>query len=141
MNVSKFIATLIVKNHNNGSFTSKDDAFMRDRIYPRVSNVIELAKAGRISILCEDDRFIAIDIMDNNFKPIVIYKKNVHCDKLGDFFFGLQRTKNVTAYLSFFRHINEDQFLEIIMSDGSASVSIVHGTAKKKVRDAIYCEI
>ena len=138
MNVSKFIATLIVKNHNNGVLTSKEDAILRDRMYASISKAIEIAKEGRIRVEKTDEKFIVTDLL-GELKQLVIYKKHIHCDTLGDFFFGLQRTTNVNGYLSYFRYVNEDHFLEIVLLDGSASVKVV-SSVKNKARNTIYAE-
>ena len=138
MNVSKFIAALIVKNHNNGSF-NREDANLRDKIYFRVSKAIDLAKDFRLNITVLEDRFIINDFFEEiDFKPIVIYKKNVYDSNLADFFFGLKRTNNVNSYLSYFRHCHEDKYLQVIEHSNSVEVSIVN-RSKAVTHGNCYC--
>ena len=64
MNISKFIATLVVKNHNGGSFGLKDTC-VRDSMYKRISSAIELSKNYCLRIVNKDDRFVIEDLLDD----------------------------------------------------------------------------
>lgn len=145
MNVSKFIATLVVKNHNNGIF-NQQDAIIRDRMYNRITAAIELAKEHHLEIEALEDRFVVkADPISGimTFKDISIYKKHLHCQELADFFFGMKRSRNAIAFVSWFKHQNEDKFLYLVESNGAIGCGIASATQKRKasIKGATYHEI
>lgn len=136
MNINKFIATSIVKNHNDGIFLPKDAA-IRDKMYFRVGQLINLAKEYHLEVISEDDCFIVQGnclVTDKTIKPLKIYKKKDSCGVVADFFFGLCRTANVIKYLSWFKHTHEDKFLYMIKCNNSTCTGIVSASQRNSIK-------
>jgi hypothetical protein len=133
MNVIKYITTMLVKNYNNSTKFTENDALLRDRMYGRVSKAIDLAKTLSLDIEVTREGWKVCDILnpdgEGKFKHITISKTAVHAKDLADFFYGLRRTSTVISYLSYYKHIHEGNFLCVRFYEGSASIAPTRGKA------------
>jgi len=135
MNAIKYIAIMMVKNYNNSDNFTKEDAEMKDKLYGRVSDVIELAKKKELDIQVFPDRFVITKSNDESvlcFKKLNIHRRCMHEKILVDFFFGLKRSNNVVGFVSWFKHMNTENNLKIVKCDGSISVSVMTSKEQPK---------